>query len=354
MKINNNYAFNAVLVVVALIMLSACAPTLLTHDVIESGDMSDLKNYLSDGVTVNTRNIDGESLLHVAARNGNIKKVRFLVENGADVNARTFEGNTPFTLAVLDKRESLIKYFQSLNVNLKSNYKNSNAVFDAVLAGNTDVLIYLLDNGLDIHASNVDNENALHMAAGVGNIEIVKFLISKEINASQQTIANKMQPIHYAALSKKYDVIDVFLNSKIKPAVVDSDLDSKIATAILYEYIASKVNNNSKSKVMYQIASNHYASASQSYDAVVNDIEGEITAGTLRNVGAILFAVAAAKAAPAQTTMNSSGQMVSMQPAYYTGWNGSGTLEEQAEQYTKLSADMLLASKNCQRKSEQL
>ena len=53
---------------------------------------------LERGVSVNERDLMGNTPLHWAARHPAM--LRFLLENGADVNARNFLGETPLHLAV--------------------------------------------------------------------------------------------------------------------------------------------------------------------------------------------------------------------------------------------------------------
>ena len=53
------------------------------------------ESLLNDGIPVDVRDENGNSLLIIACQNGNKKIVKFLLRRGANMNLRNHKGNTP-------------------------------------------------------------------------------------------------------------------------------------------------------------------------------------------------------------------------------------------------------------------
>ena len=49
---------------------------------------------------MNNRNIDGDTVLHVAAKAGHTKIIAFLLQSDASIDAKNHQGQTPIWLAV--------------------------------------------------------------------------------------------------------------------------------------------------------------------------------------------------------------------------------------------------------------
>ena len=62
--------------------------------------MKDLERLLSLGATIESRDYDGRTALHLACAECHIAVVRLLLENGADANAQDCFGGTPLEDAV--------------------------------------------------------------------------------------------------------------------------------------------------------------------------------------------------------------------------------------------------------------
>lgn len=64
-----------------------------------AGDLERIKRLVAQGVPIDTRDIDGETPLMLAAENNYEDTCKFLLDNGADVNARSISGETPLHFA---------------------------------------------------------------------------------------------------------------------------------------------------------------------------------------------------------------------------------------------------------------
>jgi ankyrin repeat protein len=92
------------------------------HEAVEMGNCNLVKELISDGAEVNTRDSFGSMPLHLAVRKGHTEVAELLILNGADVNTKDRQGQPVLHVAV-EK-------------------------------GNRELLELLLANGADIEATN--------------------------------------------------------------------------------------------------------------------------------------------------------------------------------------------------------
>ena len=206
---------------------------------IKKGANRDLKDRFARRFArrfANTRNVHGETALHIASGEGDIEMVKFLIENGAVVDAQIIShqemafnyatehgysvnrhikvnkekdkhGKTALQIA---KEKGHLKVAQILiengaKVDVKKKLKalqvakqigyqikhreifsslsflNSVAVAELIYiaaeTGNLQAIQNLVNKGMDINSKNKDGKTALHIASGEGHLEMVKFLI---------------------------------------------------------------------------------------------------------------------------------------------------------------------------------
>ena len=66
------------------------------------GDLGSVRGYLldkDDELDPNSRDVDDQTALHLAAMNGHLEAVRLLLDHGADLEVRDEDGRTPLDLA---------------------------------------------------------------------------------------------------------------------------------------------------------------------------------------------------------------------------------------------------------------
>ncbi len=101
------------LLTVALVLafpLMVCAATY--DDLINAakmGDTSELTKLAGKGASVDTTDIDGNTLLMLAARDGHVETVDFLVKNHAKLNARNAAGDTALRLAAFRGHQKVVE-----------------------------------------------------------------------------------------------------------------------------------------------------------------------------------------------------------------------------------------------------
>ncbi|KAK6790799.1 hypothetical protein RDI58_009880 [Solanum bulbocastanum] len=72
-------------------------------------DLDDVMSLASFGVSLNSKDSEGRTALHMASANGHCGIVEYLIRNGADVNASNVEKNTPLHWACLNGHIEVVK-----------------------------------------------------------------------------------------------------------------------------------------------------------------------------------------------------------------------------------------------------
>lgn len=179
-----------------------------------------IRALLDSGMDVNL-DINGDSLLFIAAAEASVNAVKLLIERGADVNKKNEQGDTPLLVACNasfvgndDQIANLVTVVHDLieegeaNPNIVDILGNS-PLMVACKTGLTAVAILLVDyDDVDVNLKNNEGNTALIIASEKGNVDIVRELVSAGVNADK-TITNNAGKTAY----------DVATNEEIKALV---------------------------------------------------------------------------------------------------------------------------------------
>ena len=173
------------------------------------GDCPRVFLALNSGVDANSRGVNSDPLLVVAAYRGHLRIMQALLDHGAEPSASTVNGpalaaairsghtRVAFSLlksgalpkwqdahlAALCGRARLLKAFLSggTDVNQLEGIGGTAAVtliMSAAFAGETDIIRVLIECGADVNLSNENGWTALLSAASCGHVDVVKLLLS--------------------------------------------------------------------------------------------------------------------------------------------------------------------------------
>jgi len=146
----------------------------------EEGDLNKVMQLINSGISVNTINSEGRTLLQVAAREDDLDLVKRLIVKGAEVDNRGEKKNTPLNIAAKKSSLAIVKLLldSGADINTIGNGGNS-PLKRAVMANRMDVFWYLLNKGAKIDVIANNGTNALISAVYRDQTEMAQMLLHK-------------------------------------------------------------------------------------------------------------------------------------------------------------------------------
>jgi ankyrin repeat protein/Tfp pilus assembly protein PilF len=174
-------------------------------DAIRNGALEDVMYFIEQKkVDVNTKNIDGVSLLHMAAGHGMAEIAEVLISNGANVNAKMDNGFTPLFVAInVGVAKVLISAGADINA---KNSVGSTPLFGAARIGMAEIAEVLISNGANVSAKMDEGFTPLFVAS---NADVAKVLISAGADINAKTPVG-FTPLHFAS---NVDVAKFFISA---------------------------------------------------------------------------------------------------------------------------------------------
>ena len=111
------------------------------YSAVSIGDIEKIQSSIENGVDINLKNKEKETLLHFAITYRQWEIARLLIENGADINAKTAAKETPLHFVSKGEEENL------------------------------ETAQLLIDKGADVNAKNREENTPLNLAIKWGNAE---------------------------------------------------------------------------------------------------------------------------------------------------------------------------------------
>ncbi|MCJ7454471.1 MAG: ankyrin repeat domain-containing protein, partial [Wolbachia endosymbiont of Homalodisca vitripennis] len=158
---------------------------------VRSNDVNKVKDLVSKGASVDTKDSDGWTLLHHTARRGYLEVAEFLIEKGADINAEDKYGKKPIQRAAEDNNKNIITLLLSKGVNINDTDRNGRtSLYWATWNGNLDAVKYLVGKDASIQAGDKDGKTALDIARDKGYNDVVNYL-EEELNKEREKPAQR-------------------------------------------------------------------------------------------------------------------------------------------------------------------
>jgi ankyrin repeat protein len=224
------------------------------------GETDAVRQIIAEGISVDSRNYQGWTALHLAAFYDHTAIAKLLIEAGADIEKTTPRsstefrdfGSTPLILtAVRGSAETarlLIAAGADVNArSLKGNYAkpfvlhyaaefghldvaklliNNGAVIDgraatgetplfkAILNSDLEMVELLIERGADVNAVNARTQTLLHIAVQSHNLKIVQLLIAKGVDVNARTTAGAYpgeSALHISAFIGQVKIAEILL-----------------------------------------------------------------------------------------------------------------------------------------------
>lgn len=116
---------------------------------VKHGHLHIAKTLVEKGVDIQTRDSNGDTLLHISSYFGYEPIVKFIIDNGAEINARNQLGETALHKA-------------------------------AAYGRSTKIVVYLLDKGADIEAEDRSGKNPLNVASKRSQFNVFEILLKND------------------------------------------------------------------------------------------------------------------------------------------------------------------------------
>lgn len=154
--------------------------TMLTHNSAYDGQIEELARLHKDNISMELKDQEGKTLLHIACRTGKIELVEFLLSINVSVNPVDLSGNTPLALAI---QRDYIKISELL-VEKGGEIRNKPEVVvhylcEAASTGNVIKLQLYQNAGANLQLFDFQGRTCAHAAVINGQAQIIRYLKEK-------------------------------------------------------------------------------------------------------------------------------------------------------------------------------
>ena len=174
---------------------------------VRADDRDTIIRLLDEEVPINSRNNEGESLLHGAAQDGHVTTMRLLIRRGCKVDLVDARGLTPLHSAAAQGQTKAVRELIR-NGASKSEVASifGTPLHQAASKGHVETVVAMLEEGCPLDVVNSVGSTVLHWAAEGGHVEMVRELIGRgcDVNAVR---ADGCTPLHYAAAHGRTEAV---------------------------------------------------------------------------------------------------------------------------------------------------
>lgn len=187
------------------------------QQLVAENQYSELQKLLQQGLDVNSRDAQGETLLFYAIMSGaQLKIVRLLIESGADVNAPSMNsGMTPLlavTLTAAELQEQALQIYQQDTLPERQSMVEARLKqqMQQQMLRAAKILKLLLDSGADVNQETPFGTPLMSAAGNEWNLKMIDMLINAGANVNQQD-RNGRTALFYASINDADKVVSKLL-----------------------------------------------------------------------------------------------------------------------------------------------
>ncbi|MBN2652556.1 MAG: ankyrin repeat domain-containing protein [Spirochaetales bacterium] len=187
----------------------------LVHVAISNdADADVVKLLLVRGAKLDQKNIDGDTAFHLALRKENESVSRLLLESDANLFLQNRRGETPMVLALRSKWNNAQWLLTDKFLKAKD-YSGNTPLHSAIDWGLSVPATSLIKLGANINEQNNFGQTPLHIAILKSRIDLVKLLFDNDVDTSVRDSAGNTA-YHYIVYNNSLDLLPYFENRGIE------------------------------------------------------------------------------------------------------------------------------------------
>ena len=222
------------------------APHIRRQDVvfwaIKNGHKNFAKRLIQRGADVNTKNMNGRSLMHLSIEKKYDDVTNLLIQKGADINAVDMNGYTPIQLAASLKNKDIVnKLLDMKELNVNACQKGTPSLLHtSIMLGDKETFDKLLTRkDINLNVVDAQGRTGVHYAVMYGRKEMLKDLLAQKGLRLNAVDKNGRTPLHEAAKNPRngYEMTKMLMSRKgIKTNVIDKKGLSPVQGAFVEGY----------------------------------------------------------------------------------------------------------------------
>ena len=148
------------------------------------GDYAVLRRLLDAGASLQTKNADGQTALHLAVKSGHRPIVQLLLDNGVNLEAANVRGDKALYVATQLGDFAMVELLLYFKADVESLNPESGhtAFYQAALDGHVAIAKILRENGADIDVLDAAGRTPLFSAVFREDMPIIEFLLQNGAN----------------------------------------------------------------------------------------------------------------------------------------------------------------------------
>ena len=187
----------------------------LLHQAAAAGDVDGVKELITKGADVNSKDEIGQTPLHLAARYGHSSVVERLLASSANIHAQDLYGRMALHYAAEYDRTDVAELLLDKGANVNAKSSRGWTALHCVAEycwDNLNMAQLLVAKGADLNVEDNYSATPLDMARWNGVGSLVEFLVAKgaKIDAQEQT--DSWKPIHTAARYGEKDKVQLLID----------------------------------------------------------------------------------------------------------------------------------------------
>jgi len=199
----------------------------MVQKILLSQNVDELEYLINQGLDVNSRDADGNTMLYfVLINNNDLLMARKLIEAGADVNLPSSDGITPILVATSKANELQLRkaMFNSMEIDVQKEIANAklNEEIEYEMNRAIAMLQMLIENGADVNQETPLGTPLMSASTSDWNADMVDILLKSGAKINQQD-KNGRTALFYAQIFNCNEILKMLLQAGADITIKDKN-----------------------------------------------------------------------------------------------------------------------------------